>query len=95
MGNIYEFKCPKCHYAVEVSGGDDCGMVSATTTILCKECKKLYDVMIGSAPLNENSYSTPICPEKRGHTVRRWTYPDVCPKCGAMIKKGELVLLWD
>ena len=46
MGKSYLFECPKCDYRASVSGGPDRGFNAATQTIVCLDCKKLYDVVI-------------------------------------------------
>lgn len=46
MGQCYDFKCPACSYSAVVSGGDDRGMYGATTTIVCHDCRELFDVSI-------------------------------------------------
>ncbi len=69
MGEIYKFTCPQCGYSAEVSGDVDCGYISVTTTILCKECTTLYDVEIGKALGDKEPFKDPACPRGRQHTV--------------------------
>lgn len=45
MGRTYLFECSKCGYRATVSGGADRGLHFAVQTILCTECKKLYDAV--------------------------------------------------
>ena len=45
MGRTYLFECPKCSYQAKVSGGADRGFHFAVQTILCCECKELYDAV--------------------------------------------------
>jgi len=78
-----------------VSGGDDCGMVSATTTIMCEECRELSDGIVSNKPWDEKPYEIPPCPKNKKHKVRKWKHPDVCPKCGGVLKQGKLAILWD
>lgn len=61
MGTLYDFHCESCGYHTEVSGGEDFGMISATTTILCENCKKLFDVEISddAEPRARDSYPLP------------------------------------
>lgn len=82
MGEMFDFKYPSCGYAEMLSGRDDCGMTAATTTILCQDCKKLYDVLISSKAWDANSYEEPFCPKNRYHNIRRWKHPEFCQKCG-------------
>ncbi len=95
MGEIYKFTCPKCGYSAKVSGDVDCGYIVVTTAILCKECKRLYDVEIGKALEDKEPFKDPVCPRQRQHTVRSWKYPDVCLKCSTQMEKGDGVMLWD
>ena len=59
MGRSYLFECPKCAYRAKVSGGADRGLHFAVQTVLCVECKELFDAVTGlklpapkPAPLN-------------------------------------------
>ncbi len=46
MGRSYWFECPKCGYRAKVSGRADRGLRFAVQTILCCDCKELYDAVI-------------------------------------------------
>ncbi len=106
MGTLYEFKCPECGYSAEVSGDDDVGMGAVTTTIACKTCKKLLDVVISEEPwlvtLGEPGLSWDPdfqpkiqCKKSARHNLQRWTFPGACPKCGTMMERGEMTARWD
>lgn len=101
MGSWTEFGCGSCGYEVMVSGRDDVGMAVNTTTILCEDCGELYDVVTfrrSGRTRAEESRSGPVEPECRrssGHTVRRWTHPDTCPKCGNAMVRGEKMAIFD
>jgi len=95
MGHSYFFKCAKCGYNAEVSGGDDIGMTCITTTILCEDCKKICDAVTGNAPRDLESPHAPVCPKKKSHRIRRWKHPDVCPRCGSEMERGEITTHWD
>jgi hypothetical protein len=43
MGRTYLFECSKCGYRTKVAGGADRGVSFAVQTLLCRECKELYD----------------------------------------------------
>ena len=43
MGRSYWFECPKCAYRAKVSGRSDRGLNFFVQTILCRDCKELYD----------------------------------------------------
>ena len=44
MGKTYLFECGLCHYRVKVSGGSDAGVDCHTQTLLCHDCRELFDV---------------------------------------------------
>jgi hypothetical protein len=45
MGRSYWFECPKCGYRAKVSGREDRGLIFFVQTILCRDCKELYDAV--------------------------------------------------
>jgi hypothetical protein len=45
MGRSYWFECPKCGYRAKVSGRADRGLSFFVQTILCRDCKDLYDAV--------------------------------------------------
>ena len=45
MGRSYLFECLKCGYKAKASGGADQGVDVAVQTIVCRDCKRLYDVV--------------------------------------------------
>jgi len=95
MGSLFEYRCPNCRFSAMVSGGDDCGRASATTTILCEDCRELSDELVSRQPWDEKTYKKPFCPRNRKHKVRKWKHPDVCPKCGEVMEQGSPTILWD
>lgn len=46
MGRSYWFECSKCGYRATVSGRTDRGHDFAVQTVACRECKKLFDVVV-------------------------------------------------
>jgi hypothetical protein len=44
VGKTYLFECPQCQYRVTISGGVDGGLHCETQTIICRDCRQLYDV---------------------------------------------------
>jgi hypothetical protein len=46
VGRSYLFECPKCGYNARVSGGVDRGLMVFVQTILCRDCKELYDAVV-------------------------------------------------
>ena len=45
MGRSYVFECPKCGYKARVSGRAERGPGFAVQTILCRDCKEIYDAV--------------------------------------------------
>jgi hypothetical protein len=45
MGRSYWFECPRCGYRAKVSGRADRGVTFCVQTILCRDCKELYDAV--------------------------------------------------
>lgn len=74
--------CGSCGYEVMVSGKDDLGFFTRTTTILCEDCEELYDVVTSRRPGGPGSEGKrmgvlePECPKSTEHAFRRWTHPD-------------------
>lgn len=50
MGRMYLFECSRCGYRARVSGSADHGRYVIIQTILCTECKELYDAVIAFKP---------------------------------------------
>ena len=97
MGAKYEFECQSCDYSTIISGGDDTGMQCLTTTIICLECQDLHDVLTSKYPwigveILENDLE---CPNGSKHGVNRWEHDGPCPKCGTILNRKDLVVLWD
>ena len=46
MGKSYWFECGRCGYRAKVAGRADEGLHLSVQTILCEECKELYDAVI-------------------------------------------------
>jgi len=44
MGRTYHFDCPRCQYQARVVGGSDAGVNCAVQTIVCLDCRQLFDV---------------------------------------------------
>jgi hypothetical protein len=44
MGRTYHFSCTQCQYHADLSGGADSGLNCNVQTILCRECRELFDV---------------------------------------------------
>jgi hypothetical protein len=48
MGCRYRFHCPDCGYKADISRGGDGGFVAGTTTIVCLDCRGLFDIVTGT-----------------------------------------------
>ena len=46
MGRTYLFECPQCHYRARISGGADSGIHCEIQTVVCRDCRELFDVFI-------------------------------------------------
>ena len=44
MGRTFQFDCPLCQYRTRVSGGTDAGINCSIQTIICHDCRELFDV---------------------------------------------------
>ncbi len=44
MGRTYHYQCTQCQYHVRISGGTDSGLNCDVQTIVCRECRELFDV---------------------------------------------------
>ncbi len=44
MGKTYQFECELCQYRVKVSGGADAGVDCEVQTVVCHDCRELFDV---------------------------------------------------
>ena len=97
MGALFDFKCKGCEYTAEVAGAETCGVILITITILCLDCECLYDVETGtrSRAYVNATHREPRCPKRKGHRIRKWEYPDVCPKCGGEMGQSGIRCLWD
>lgn len=65
MGKSYWFECSRCGYRAKVAGRTDEGLHLAVQTILCVDCRELYDavtrirVLVGSQPALHGTLSVP------------------------------------
>jgi hypothetical protein len=59
MGRSYWFECAKCGYRAKVSGRADRGVHLFVQTILCRDCKQLYDAVVRARLPRENPDAPP------------------------------------
>lgn len=77
MGTSYQFLCP-CGYGAIVSGGLDYGFVAVVRTMVCLDCRKVVDVLVGAygeeGKTGAPEYDRDIgrCPECGGTNIRSW-----------------------
>lgn len=97
MGAWFQFSCAGCGYVAEVSGGDDAGFCSRTTTIACEQCHELYDVVVADRETDAGAFEdrAPRCPKSARHRFRTWRAGDLCPRCGRTMNNQGMTLLWD
>jgi hypothetical protein len=102
MGTLYLFRCEDCGYQAEVSGGRDVGMVSVTRTSLCRSCRELVDVPIGSygqeGPIGDPELDDGLwrCPQCGGADILAGADDSLrCPRCLGVMIRGEPTVEWD
>lgn len=96
MGTWFQFSCSRCGYQAEVSGGSDAGMVAVTATILCRRCRRLFDVVAGKVSISGQIKKVPLrCPRSASHPIERWSHPGPCPRCGTTLTREGETALWD
>jgi hypothetical protein len=44
VGKTFHFECPWCQYRVRISGGADSGVHCEVQTVVCRDCRELFDV---------------------------------------------------
>ena len=44
VGKTFHFECPWCQYRAQLSGGADSGIHCEVQTVVCHDCRELYDV---------------------------------------------------
>jgi len=44
VGKTYHFECPVCQYRAKLSGGADNGLHCEVQTMICRDCRELFDV---------------------------------------------------
>ena len=99
MGMLQDFICPACGLKGHVSGGEDSGMLAATTTIYCETCGTLQDAEVVK---NLLSYPPrrfkPRCEKSKTHPIKIWNRNEPCPRCGQNLLQEAadgVVTMWD
>jgi hypothetical protein len=100
MGTSYVFTCQSCDYSAEVSGGRDFGFTAVVQTMVCRDCAKWVDVLIGyqgeDGPTGDPEYykAMKICPYCKGKNLEEWNSDLSCPKCSGPMQTS-MGVLWD
>ena len=71
MGRTYLFECGKCGFKAKVSGRADQGFDFSVQTILCRDCKKLYDAITRWKVPDEPAEPAPTPARKGGGRLLR------------------------
>jgi hypothetical protein len=87
MGRTYLFECFGCGYRVHVAGSTDRGEHVAVQTILCANCRELYDAVIEFKASRQNENHPKTAPRFAAlldrlppHGVRKWIkFKLACP----------------
>lgn len=102
MGQIQQYKCPKCAYQTTVNGGIGYGMFTVVVTITCRECARLYDVVADQSAAElfgdgtgKNAPTGLACPQDAAHHFEIWQAGGPCPKCGTTMAGDGAELCWD
>ncbi len=99
MGTTRGLLCLSCGYKADVSGGPDAGLYSVTHTVVCRQCRELYDVVACDLrkPIAERADFVVRCPRSKKHLVEEWEFPGDCPRCGARMQEDPegIVCDWD
>jgi hypothetical protein len=97
MVEYYKYFCDACGYEAMVSGKGGRESLDGGMTILCEDCKELYEIEPENAFTEKmkRSYRMLRCPEAYTHKILEWSYPGPCPKCGKPMIRGEMVIRWD
>ena len=99
MGMLQDFTCPACGLKGHVSGGEDAGMLTATTTIYCETCDTLQDSTVEKCRVSVPARGIkPRCEKSKSHPIKVWSQNELCPRCGLANLKvagNGLVTMWD
>lgn len=101
VGTAYQFECRACGYNAHVCGGRDSGMDVVVLTSVCGDRRELVDVPVGRSrekdvPATANDEAKMgCCPKCGGGNLDAWPRSHACPKCGARMRKGNVVSYWD
>ena len=98
MGSAYNFVCSDCDYTAEVSGGADGGFMIRTETMVCRACREVVDVVVGTnAPEMVSADGMNRCPGCEGEDLAPWTESRPCPRCRGTMRADPAAptIHWD
>jgi len=100
MGTRKRHFCSQCDYEAMVSGGDDVGMLAATSTIHYYDCEKILDVVTAEEPwlaMSDDWVPTDFhCTQSETHRVALWVGPAECPQCSTVMEVDlSFTIDWD
>lgn len=103
MGSKFTFICPNCGETELIAAGRDCGFMAVVQPMICDDCNKLVEVLIGhmgkDGPTGDPDYDQDlnICPKCRGKNLRVWESGHPCIRCGTsmIIDENGPSVLWD
>ena len=87
MGKTYLFECGLCHYRVKISGGTDAGVDCDVQTVVCRDCRELFDVYTRvrrqSSPVGKFRALNPEIPPAAltGSPARKKDWQKLLPMC--------------
>ena len=87
MGTWHVYRCNKCNYEVQTSGGHDCGFFAVTDTYICNSCKAVVDVAVGEYGITYSKEEALM--QKERSLIEMDFY--ICPDCGS----DKYLIEWD
>jgi len=87
MGRSYLFECSKCGYRAKVSGGADRGFDFHVQTVLCLDCKALYDAVVR---LKIPDAETCMAVFSHQRPLLHWQVPDGAPAFESVLNRLPL-----
>jgi len=88
MGRSFWFECARCGYRAKVSGRADRGIHLFVQTILCRDCKELYDAVTRiRVPLESAGKERKLAPRLRSGGRLNHATPKVAPSFLAAVNR--------
>ena len=64
MGTLFQFRCPRCGYEAQVSGGLGWGILAVTHTVSCPTCTELSDMIVAEEPWEFSEWMERECVDR-------------------------------